>query len=200
MEEINMENTNTQTQELNENTNTEERTNTAETLTMTQEELNAMLQKEGDRRVTSAQAKWEKTTAAKLSEADKLAKMDAEARREYEFEQREKQLEQREREIILQSNTAQCVSIMSQKGLDTALVDLVVSEDADEMNERIKLLERSIKDAVSKQVLERIGSDAPAAGSTSTEGLTKESFRKMPLAEQMALYNTDRDLYNKLSK
>lgn len=193
-----MENTNTN-QELNNATDVNE-TNTADQITMTQAELDALLQKEGDRRVTSAKGKWERNTAKQLSEAEKLGKMDEDARREYEFEQREKALEERENQIILQSNEAQCATIIAAKGLSPSLVSLVVDVDADVMNERITIIEKAIKDAVSKQVLERIGSDVPAAGSTGTDGLTKESFKKLPLAKQMELFNTDRELYDKLSK
>lgn len=170
-----------------------------ETLTLTREELNAMLQKEGDKRVTSAQSKWEKDTEKRISEADKLAKMDEESRREYDFAQREKALEARERQLTVESNRATCVSIMSAKGLPLELVDFVVSDDAEAMNESIKLIERVINDAVSKQVLAKIGTDAPTSGSSS--GLvSKESFAKMNLKEQMDLFKRDPDLYNTLTK
>lgn len=185
-------------QELtNEETN---ESNNGAALTLTQEELNALLQKEGDKRVTAAQERWERREKKRLSEAEKLAKMDEDARRVYEIEQRELQLEEKERLLIIESNKAQCNAILSSKGLDTSLVELVVDEDAEVMDQRIKLIEKAIKSEVSKQVLDRIGSDTPAAGSTSSGAITKESFRKMSLAEQMEIFRSDKELYDKLAK
>ena len=170
-----------------------------EPLTLTHEQLAALLQKEGDKRVSSAQSKWEKDTKKRISEADKLSKMDEEARRAYDFEQREKALEKRERELTVESNRATCVSIMSSKGLPLDLVDFVVSDDAEAMNESIKLIERVINDAVSKQVLAKIGNDAPGSGAS--RGIVdKASFGKMSLREQMDLFQRDPDLYNTLTR
>lgn len=168
-------------------------------LTMTQEELNILLQKEGDKRVSSAQSKWERQTERRVSEADKLAKMDEESRREYEFEQREKALAAREQELILESNKAQCSTILASKGLPGELVDFVVDEDADKMNDNIKLIDRLIKDTVSKQVLDKIGGETPKAGSSGGP-VNKESFSKMSLREQMDIYQRDPELYKKLTQ
>lgn len=188
-----------ETEELKATDNKDTKEVKKEVLTLTQEELQIMLQKEGDKRVTSAQNKWEKDTEKRISEADKLAKMDEEARREYDFAQREKALEARERELTVESNRATCVSIMSAKGLPLELVDFVVSDDAEAMNESIKLIERVINDAVSKQVLAKIGTDAPTSGSN-TGLVNKESFSKMSLKEQMDLFQRDPDLYNTLTR
>lgn len=180
--------------------NTVEETKEAEVLTLTQEELQALLQKEGDKRVSSAQSKWEKEASKRVSEAEKLAKMDEESKAKYEFEQRVAELEAREKELTLSANRVECSRIMASKGLPEELVDFVVSEDADEMNDRIKLFERVIKDTVSKEVLSRIGDDAPKSGSGSSGAITKESFNQMSLTEQMALYERDPELYNKLTR
>lgn len=187
----------TKTTEELKDTNNEQTTDNK--LTLTQEELNALLQKEGDKRVSSAQSKWERQTEKRVSEADRLAKMDEESRREYEFEQREKALAEREQELILESNRAQCSTILASKGLPGELVNFVVDEDADKMNDNIKLIDRLIKDSVSKQVLDKIGGEAPRAGSSGGP-VNKESFSKMSLNEQMDIYQRDPELYKKLTQ
>ena len=56
--------------------------------TYTEEEVQALLQKEGDRRVSSAQKKWEKDLENKMAEAEKLRNMDESQRKEYEYTQK----------------------------------------------------------------------------------------------------------------
>lgn len=168
--------------------------------TFTQEEMEKLLQKEGDRRVTSAQSKWEKEADKRVSQAEKLAKMDEDSKAQFQMEEREKALEQREKDLTLNANRVECSRILTEKGLPAELTDFVVSDDAEIMNDNIKLFERVIKDTVSKEVLERIGSDSPQTGGNSGGTVTKESFRKMNLGEQMEIYNRDPELYNRLTK
>ena len=69
------------------NTNSEGQESAAEVVkTYTQEEVDALLQREADRRVTAALKKQE----SKTREAEKLAKMNDEQKFQYELEQREK--------------------------------------------------------------------------------------------------------------
>ena len=63
--------------------------------TFTQEELNDII----ERRLAKAKKAWDKELADKQSEAEKLAKMDADQKNAYEFERRVKELEKREAEI-----------------------------------------------------------------------------------------------------
>ena len=83
-------------EDLNNNIEQGQETETEETVTMTKEELNALLQKEGDRRVTQALDKQNKKNAEKLKEAEKLAKMSADEKYAYELEQREKAIVEKE--------------------------------------------------------------------------------------------------------
>lgn len=67
--------------------------------TYTESEVQALLQREGDRRVTAALKKQQKEFDTKTAEAEKLRAMDENQRKEYEFSQKLQQLEQREREF-----------------------------------------------------------------------------------------------------
>lgn len=180
-----------------ENTNTGAEEQTSEPAkTYTQEEVDALLQKEGDRRVTEALKKAERKQADRAKEAEKLARMNATEKYEYELEQREKAIAEKERALTLSENKNEASKILAEKDIDLALVDFVVAEDADTMNENIKKLDKAIKASVSK----RLAGRAPTKAPENSDVITKESFAKMTLAEQNALYVNDPDLYRKLTQ
>ena len=181
-----------------ENTNigAEEQTSEPTPKTYTEEEVQALLQKEGDRRVTEALKKAERKQADKAKEAEKLARMNATEKYEYELEQREKAIAEKERALTLAENKNEASKILAEKDIDLALVDFVVAEDADTMNENIKKLDKAIKASVAK----RLAGKSPMKAPENNEAVTKESFAKMTLAEQNALYINDPELYQKLTQ
>ena len=65
--------------------------------TYTQEEVDKLLQSEADRRVSEALKKQAKKNEEKVREAEKLAKMSADEKYEYELEQREKAIQAKEK-------------------------------------------------------------------------------------------------------
>ena len=162
--------------------------------TYTEEEVQALLQKEGDRRVTEALKKAERKHLDKEKEATKLARMNEQEKYEYELEQREKRLIEKERELTLSENKNIASKMLAERDIDLALVDFVVAEDADTMSDNIKKLDKAIKASVSK----RLAGRAPIKAAESNEAITKEAFAKMTLAQQNELYKTDRELYMKL--
>ena len=162
--------------------------------TYTEEEVQVLLQKEGDRRVTEALKKAERKQSEKAKEAEKLARMNATEKYEYELEQREKAIAEKERALTLAENKNEASRILAEKDIDLALVDFVVAEDADTMNENIKKLAKGIARSVEK----RLAGKSPAKAPDQNEGLTKEAFNKMTVAEQQALYNNDPELYKKM--
>ena len=90
---------------MNENeTQVKETNNEGQPKTYTQEEVDALLQQETDRRVTSALKKAEAKNAEKLKEAEKLAKMNEEQKYAYELEQREAAIAEKEKALALHSS------------------------------------------------------------------------------------------------
>ena len=163
--------------------------------TYTQEEVDAIIQREGDRRVTEALKKAERKHADKEKEAAKLARMNATEKYEYELEQREKEIERKERELTLAENKNTASKILAEKDIDLALVDFVVAEDAETMDENIKIIEKAIKASVAK----KLAGKAPQKAPEITENVTKESFAKMSVNEQYELYHTNPELYKSLT-
>ena len=164
--------------------------------TYTEEEVQALLQREGDRRVTEALKKAERKQADKEREAAKLARMNEEEKRNYENEKRARELDEWETRLRLAENKNEASKILADKDIDLSVVDLVVAEDAETMNERIKLIEKAVSTAVAK----RLSGKTPMRAPEANEALTKEAFNKMSLKEQNDLYLSDPELYRRMTQ
>ncbi|WP_302570435.1 DUF4355 domain-containing protein [Clostridium saudiense] len=149
-------------------------------LPKTEEELQALLQREADRRVSQAQKKWqEKQDAiikAEKEEATKLAKMSAAEREKAEFEkekaeflaekarmEEERLLSQTEKELVL-------------KGLSSSFAKYVIANTAEEINNNINSLKELFDKAVNKAVNERIATPAPRSGTGSFQNKKRENL------------------------
>lgn len=174
-------------------------TEPAEGKTYTQEEVNALLQQEADRRVTQALKKAQEKNDKAVKEAAKLARMDESQRYQYELEQREKAIADKERELAVAENKAVASSVLANRGLSPDLVALVVAEDADTMNGNINLLEKAFKASVKAEVEKRLASTTPKKNLPMDNVITRESFRAMPLHAQAQLKQEQPELYKSLT-
>lgn len=169
-----------------------------EAKTYSQEEVDALLQQETDRRVTSALKKQAERNEAKVKEAQKLAQMNEQQKYEYELEQREKALVEKEKALALAENRNEASKILSEKGISLQLVDFVVADDAETMNNNINLLDKAFKASVKAEVEKRLSSNAPKKNLPVDHTITKEEFKKMNLVELQQLKNDNPELYNTL--
>lgn len=181
-------------------TTTDTSTTGTETKTYTQEEVNMLLQRESDRRVSEALKKAEKKNAEKVKEAQKLAQMNENEKFQYELEQREKAIAEKEKALALAENKNTASQILSDKGLSLSLVDFVIAEDAETMNSNIRLLEKAFKDSVKREVEKRLGSSAPKKNLPPDEAITKEQAKKMSIIERQNLLNNNPELFAQLFK
>lgn len=163
--------------------------------TYTQQEVDELLQKETDRRVTAALKKQEQ----KLSEAAKLAQMSEQEKWEYQLKQREEEIARKEAALALAENKNAAAKLLADKQIPITLADFVVAQDAETMNKNIKALETAWAGALKIEVEQRLSGKSPNAAQTQG-GITKEQFNKMSLAQQAALAASDRELYNALTK
>ena len=175
-------------------------TNENEIKTYTEQEVAELLQREGDRRVTSALKKQQKQFESKIAEAEKLRGMDEAQRQQYEFEQKVKELEAREKEFNLAQNKLEASKVLANRNLPVEFVDYIVAEDADTMLENINIFEKAFKAAVADAVNKKIASPTPKSGSVKQTGITKEEFKKMNLAQQAEIYKTYPALYKELTQ
>ena len=182
------------------NPGAQEATDNQEVKTYTEAEVQAMLQKEGDRRVTAALKKQQATFETKMAEAEKLRGMDEAQRKEYEYDQKVKELEAREREFNLAQNKLEASKVLANRDLPIEFVDYIVAEDADTMLENINTFEKAFKAAVADAVTKKMASPSPKESSIKQTGLTKDEFKKMSLAQQAELYRTNPALYKELTQ
>lgn len=166
--------------------------------TYTEAEVQALLQQETDRRVSSALKKQKKEFETKQAEAEKLRDMDESQRKEYEYNQRLLQLEQKEKEFALAQNKLEATKVLANRELPIEFVDYIVAEDAETMMENINAFDMAFKAAVQDAVVKKIGSQSPKVGSVKQTGMTRDDFKKMSFSERTQLYQTNPDLYEKL--
>ncbi len=150
--------------------------------TFTQDELNRIL----GERLSQAQAKWEKDLQSRLeaakTEAEKLAKMNAEQKAQYEREKRETELAKREGEITRRELRATALESLAEKGLPKQLADLLTYNDAESTQKSLDAAEKAFREAVEAGVNERLKGSAPkgggGAGNTEQDEIAKIFARK----------------------
>ena len=174
-------------------------TKQTETKTYTEQEVMELLQREGDRRVTSALKKQAAQFESKMAEAEKLRGMDEAQRKEYEFNQKVAELEAREKEFNLMQNKLEASKVLANRDLPIEFVDYIVADDADTMMENINTFEKAFKAAVADAVTKKMASPTPKGSSVKQTGITKEEFKKMNLAQQAELFRTNPALYKELT-
>lgn len=131
-----------------------------------------LLQSEFDKRIAkaleTAKTKWDTDFESKLSaaktEAEKLAKMNADQKADYERQQRETKLADREAEITRRELRATALEQLAEKGLPKQLADIIVYTDADSTNESITAVETAFRAAVEAGVNERLKGNPPGGG------------------------------------
>ncbi|MBD2861606.1 DUF4355 domain-containing protein [Paenibacillus oceani] len=132
--------------------------------TFTQADLDKVVNKT----IARERTKWEKDFETKLTEAkteaEKLAKMNAEQKADYERQQRETKLTEREGEINRRELRATALETLAEKGLPKQLADILVYTDADSTSKSIESVEKVFRDAVEAAVNERLKGDPPKGG------------------------------------
>ena len=162
-----------------------------ETKTYSQEEFEAALKSETDRRVTQALKKQ----AEKLQEAERLSKLDGDQREKEEVRLLKEKYEEGLRELALEQNKNAAAKILNDKGLDLGLVDLVLAEEAEEMNARIQLLDKAFKKSVKAEVEKRLASKSPVSTLDQNKTYSKSDFAKMTLQQLAELKKTQPELF-----
>jgi hypothetical protein len=181
--------------EENINLETAEQGQEEEKKTYTEEEVMSLLQKESDRRVSSALKKQAKDYEKKLS----LSKLDEQERATAEKDMRIQELTEKLAQYEIEKNKSELKSVLSSRGLSAEFADLIqISEDLEESQARIDTLDRLFKQAVAEEVKRRLATGKPTVGTGSADELSREKFKKMSLTERNELYRDNPELYNKL--
>lgn len=130
-------------------------------------------QSEFDKKVAkaleTAKAKWETEKATELenakTEAEKLAKMNAEQKAKYAEEKRIAELEKREKDITTRELKAQAYETLAEKNLPKELIGTLNFESAETCNASIEAVGKAFQSAVEKAVNEKLrGNETPKGG------------------------------------
>ena len=181
---------------INENNNAELENEGQQEKTYTEDEVRELLQRETDRRVSSALKKQEKDYQKKIS----LAKLDERERANAERDMCIAELQEKLASYEIEKNRSELKSILSSRGLSAEFADLIqITDDMDESQQRIDKLDKLFKAAVADEVKKRLATSSPVVGTGDNNTITKEKFHSMDLSQRMKLYTTNPELYNKLS-
>ncbi|WP_211135143.1 DUF4355 domain-containing protein [Clostridium paraputrificum] len=151
---------NTDTTIQNESTSNEQTETNQNEKTFTQKDVDKLIQE----RVAREQAKWEKKVQDERTEAEKLAKMNADQKAEYEKQKREDELAKREKDITTRELRATAYETLAEKNLPKELVDILNYESAETCNKSIEAVEKAFQSAVEKAVNDKLRGGNPPKG------------------------------------
>jgi hypothetical protein len=189
---------------MDENTNTNVEQQEEQKTTYTLEEVNQLLQKEGDRRVSSAMAKKEREIKAlqkKLENEKSLSQLDEESRAAAEKDMKIAELQEQLKEYQTAKAKSEVQGVLGKRGLPVELADYIrISEDVEEAVRSIDAIEKIIKDTVANEVKKRMPamSNIPQVADVIGGKMTKEQFNALPIYKQQELMNSEPDLVNSI--
>lgn len=166
-----------------------------EAKTYTQDEVLALLQSEADKRVAQALKTQQKKFEKQLS----LSKLDGDERAKAEKDNRIAELEEMIAKFQVEKNRSELKSVLSSRGLSAEFADIVaVSDDIETSQANIDKLDRLFKAAVKAEVEKRLMGKEPKGNGSAQVEITKETAKKMSMAELNKLMETNPELFNKL--
>lgn len=163
--------------------------------TYTQEEVLKLIQSETDKRVNQALATQKKKYEKQLS----LSKLDDEARAQAEKDNRIAELEEMITQMNIANNKSELKSVLSSRGLSAEFADIInITDDIEASQANIDALDKLFKAAVKAEVEKRLAGNAPKGNGGNSAELTKESAKKLSMAEMNELSRTNPELFAKL--
>ena len=183
--------------ENNENINVNEsgETQEQEVKTYTQEEVLALLQSETDKRVSQALKTQQKKYEKQLS----LSKLDGNEREKAEKDNRIAELEEQLAAYQIERNKSELKSVLSARGLSAEFADIIaIGDDIEEAQANIDRLDKLFKTAVKAEVEKRLAGSAPKGNTSTSPAYTKETAKKMTIAEMNELARTNPEAFKEL--
>ena len=176
-------------------TENENNENQQETKTYSAEEDAKLIQAEADRRTNQALAKQKKEYEKKLS----LSSLDEQQRKEAEAQMKIEELQSQLAAFQIEKNRSDLKSVLSARGLSAEFADIInIGEDIEEAQAMIDKLDKLFKASVKAEVEKRLAANGGAPRSSSTSGeITKESVKKLSMAELDKLATENPEIFNK---
>lgn len=185
-------------EEGTEKASAQEQAETAEK-TFTQEELDAIIQKEKGKAKRAAEREYQ----AKMDEAEKLRKMNAEQKAEYEAKKQADYIAELEAKINRSGLEKEASKMLSEAGIVATddILAFVVKDDAGSTKETINSFTALVNDLADKKVSEMLKGKTPKKVENNTSGsITKEQFDRMGYKSRNELLQSDPELYAQLVK
>lgn len=158
--------------------------------TFTQAQLDAAISE----RLTRERKAAEQKIKDAVTEAEKLAKMNAEEKSNHERIKREKELVEREEGITKRELKSQALEQLAERGLPRSLAEVLPFTDADGTKAAIDAVETAFRSAVQQGVEDRLKSKTPPQSGSAALPVEPS---KMTYAERADLYTRDRETYKK---
>lgn len=153
--------------EANEKGEEEKGNEGAEVKTFTEEEVQARIQSESDKRVTealkTARAKWEKEEAEAKKEAERLQSLSQKEREEELKAKQLKELEETKAELERVYLERDTIDRLAEENVPVQFKDFLMGVDAQSTNENIKAFKEVYEAEVQKGVEERLKGKTPSA-------------------------------------
>ena len=168
---------------------------------------NKEYQAEFDRRTTkaiqtaveNARKKWELTTSDKVSEAERLAQMNAEEKAEYRAKKAENELAELKRTIARTEMASKARAIMTDEGVNVPdiIVNALVGDDAETTKDAVEGFCKVFKEAVSEAVKNTLKSPVPQSGAGKHTYTKAEIMAIKDRAERRRLIAENPQLFGK---
>ena len=159
--------------------------------TYTMEEIKEMMEKNVAKELQKQQKKYEKQLS--------LSKLDGDEREKAEKDNRIAELEEQLAKFEIERNKSELKSVLSSRGLSAEFADIInISDDIEASQANIDKLDKLFKAAVKAEVERRLAGNAPKGNGANAAEITKETAKKMSIAEMNALANSDPELFKKL--
>lgn len=144
-------------------------------------------------------ARWQEKQQKAVAEAEKLAKMDAQQKAEYERDELQKKLDalMRKDAIAEMSKTARKMLTDNNINISDDLLGMLVTEDAEKTKAAIDAFSKAYTTAVESGVKERLRGEPPRKGQGGAAPMTKEQImaiadpdlRQKKMLENRHLFN-----------
>jgi len=152
-----------------------------------------------DNIVKRRKAEWQKQQEKAVSEAKKLAEMNAQQKAEYERDQYKKELEELQRTASLAEMAKTARKMLADEGIVIGddLLSRIVGDDAETTKAAVDEFAKLFTDAVESAVKERLKGEPPRKGSGGAPAMTKEQImaikdpelRQRKMLEHRELFN-----------
>lgn len=149
----------------------------------TEKEYNEKLQAELTRRLKQK----EKEKADAIKEAEKLSKMNATQKQEYELEKLKAENAEFQRQINLTNMSKEASKMMLESGISPTdeVLEFVTADTAEETQKRVQAFSETVNKEVERQVAEKLRTGAPGGTQSNSGGfVSMEEILKIPDAEK----------------